>query len=217
MTTATSTYLDAIRHMPAGGTLTIPDVSWDEYEALLADLEDNSHVRITYDHGSLEIVSPSARHERWTRFIVAVGRVLATELGLEFEDYGHSTIKQKSLQKGAEPDSCVYVQHAARVIGKQVVDLAIDPPDLVVEVDVSHSSRQKLAFYAQLGVPEVWRYDGRRAVFYRRDGAQYVEIPSSLAFAGFAADTLTALLVRIATESQQQVLNDLRRALRDRA
>jgi Uma2 family endonuclease len=217
MTTATSTYLDAIRHMPVGGTLTIPDVSWEEYEELLAEFEENSHFRITYDHVSLEIVSPLTRHERWTQFIVAIGRVLATELGLEFEDYGHSTIKKKSLQKGAEPDSCFYVQTAARVIGKKTVDLAVDPPDVVVEVDVSHSSIRKLAFYAQLGVPEVWRYDGRRAVFYRRDGAQYVEIPSSLAFAGFAADTLTALLWRIATESQQQVLNDLRRTLRDRA
>ncbi|MBI3046972.1 MAG: Uma2 family endonuclease [Acidobacteria bacterium] len=217
MTTATSTYLDAIRHMPAGGTLTIPGVSWDEYEALLAELEDNSHFRLTYDEGSLEIVSPSTKHEWWNRFIADVARVLATELGTELEGYGHSTIKKKSLQKGAEPDSCFYVQNAARVIGKQVVDLAIDPPDIVVEVDVSHSSTRKLAFYAQLGVPEVWRYDGRRAVFYRLGRGQYVEIPSSLAFAGFAAATLTALLSRIASESQQRVLNDLRRTLRDRA
>lgn len=38
-------------------------VSWQMYEALLAKLEDNSHYRVTYWDGILEIVSPSIRYE----------------------------------------------------------------------------------------------------------------------------------------------------------
>lgn len=216
MTTATRSYVDAIRRIPAGGTLTIPEVSWEEYEDLLREFDDDGHFRITYDEGTLEIVSPSTRHERWNRFIVAVGRALATERELEFEDYGQSTIKKQSLQKGAEPDSCFFVQRAARVIGKEVVDLAADPPDIVVEVDVSHQSDRKLAFYAQLGIPEVWRYDGKQAAFYRLEGGRYVETPSSLAFEGFRSEILTRLLSRLAAESQQEVLDDFRRSLRRR-
>ena len=41
---------------------TTSSVSWQIYEALLTKLENNSHYRITYLDGVLEIVSPSARH-----------------------------------------------------------------------------------------------------------------------------------------------------------
>ncbi len=40
MTTATHTFLDAIRHLPVGGALSIPDVPWADYEALLTELGD---------------------------------------------------------------------------------------------------------------------------------------------------------------------------------
>lgn len=36
---------------------TISNVSWVQYEALLADLEDTSHYRVSYLDGVLEIVS----------------------------------------------------------------------------------------------------------------------------------------------------------------
>ena len=38
-------------------------VSWQAYEALLAQLEDNHHYRISYLDETLEIVSPSRAHE----------------------------------------------------------------------------------------------------------------------------------------------------------
>src|SRR5262245_10567007 len=39
---------------------------------------------------------------------------------------------------------------------------AIPPPDLWIEVDNRASSRGRLPVYAELGVPEVWRYHARR-------------------------------------------------------
>lgn len=216
-TQAASTYLEAIRHLPIGSALTIPDVSWTEYEALLVELGDDHAVRITYDRGRLEIVSPSGKHEKWNRLIEAVAQVLATELGTELEGFGSTTFKQPALQRGAEPDTCFYIQAAARVIGKDDLDLAVDPPpDLVIEVDVSHSSTSKLAFYAVIGVPEVWRYDGQRASIHQRAGSSYTEIAASLAFPGFTAATLTTLLGRLRTEGRQAVLEGFRRSLRER-
>src|SRR5205807_1671967 len=35
------------------------------------------------------------------------------------------------------------------------------PPDLAIEVDISHSSVNRMGIYAALGVPEVWRFDGQ--------------------------------------------------------
>ena len=216
-TQAASTYLEAIRHLPVGSALIVPEVSWAEYEALLAELGAGYAVRVTYDEEGLEIVSPSAKHEKCKEFIRDIARVLAGELGTGLEGFGSTTLKHEALQQGAEPDTCFYVQHAAQVIGKDELDLAVaPPPDVVVEIDLSHSSQRKLAFYAKLGVPEVWRYDGQRASMYLRSGTGYAEVPASLAFPTFTADALTALLRQLGTEGQQAVLEAFRRSLRER-
>ena len=55
MSLRTADHLDAIRHLPAGATLTFHAFAWDEYERLLEDLSDKSHVRVSYDHGKLEV------------------------------------------------------------------------------------------------------------------------------------------------------------------
>ena len=201
--------------MPAGSALVIPDVSWAEYEALLAELGDDYAVRVSYDEGRLEIVTPSAKHDKVKEFILRLVSVLATELGTNLETFGSTTFKQKALKKGAEPDTCFYVEHAALVIGRDELDLGVDPPpDVVVEVDVSHGSLRKMTFYAQIGVPELWRYDGRRAVMYRLSGTAYQETPASLAFPSLTAETLTDLIRQIDTEGQQTVLEAFRKSLR---
>ena len=84
-TAATYTYLDAIRHLPVGGALSVPDVSWADYQALLAELGDGYAVRITYDRERLEIVSPSDRHEKIKEFICAVAHVLADEMATDLD------------------------------------------------------------------------------------------------------------------------------------
>lgn len=69
MGTRTADYLDAIEHLPDGTILVIPQSSWDEYERLLADLVDWPGMRVTYDRGRLEIMSPSREHEEYKEFI----------------------------------------------------------------------------------------------------------------------------------------------------
>lgn len=215
MPTQPAEYVEAIEHLPTGSALVIPDVSWAEYEALLAELGDGYAVRVSYDEGRLEIVTPSAKHEKVKEFILRLVHVLATERGTNLETFGSTTFKHKALRKGAEPDTCFYVEHAALVVGRDELDLAVDPPpDVIVEVDVSHGSIRKMTFYAQIGVPELWRYDGRRAVMYRLSGTSYQETPASVAFPSFTADTLTALVRRIDTEGQQAVLEAFRKSLR---
>lgn len=214
-TAATHTYLDAIRHLPVGGALSVPGVSWADYQALLAELGDSYAVRITYDRERLEIVSPSDRHEKIKEFICAVAHVLADEMATDLETFGSTTFKHPALKQGAEPDTCFYVQHAAQVIGRDGLDLTVDPPpDVVVEVDVSHSSTAKLSVWAAFGVPEIWRYDGTQTVMYQRSGDGYIEIPASLAFSLLTAEALTDLLQQLRTKGQQAVLTAFRQSLR---
>ena len=67
MSTETPGYLDAIKHLPEGGTLHLQDVTWKEYEELVERRDEVSHVRLSFDGGRLEIMSPSAEHERYAR------------------------------------------------------------------------------------------------------------------------------------------------------
>ena len=41
----------------------VDDVAWEDYEQLMYDLRDNNSVRVYYDHGRMEIMSPLRKHE----------------------------------------------------------------------------------------------------------------------------------------------------------
>lgn len=208
-------YLDAIAHLPEGGTLTFQHVPWEEYEQLLEDLGPGYRVRVTYDHGRLEIMSPLPIHERQKEFISHLMRALTEELGLDLECLGSTTYKQEEALQGLEPDTCFYIQHAAQVIGKRVFDLSVDPaPDIAVEVDVTSESLSRFHIYASLGVPELWRYDEAQFEIYHLVGADYVASPRSLAFPFLTSEVLFQLLERSRNEGQSAALRAFREWVR---
>ncbi len=152
------------------------NVSWATYEKLLADLANQSARRLTYDRGTLEIMSPLPDHERYNRILTLLITVLADEQGIDIEDLGSTTFRRADLARGFEPDSCFYIVHAATIRGKAVIDLTVDPPpDLVIEVDITSGSFNKFPLYAQIGVPEIWRYDGQRVRIHTLRGEEYTE------------------------------------------
>src|SRR5262249_14225262 len=156
MSTQTIDYVDVIAQLPSGSRLVLYDVAWDEYYRLLEQIGDRSHFRISYENGRMEIVSPSAKHEKYKNLLHDLVLILGDELSLEVLSYGSTTLKVKAMKKGAEADDCFYIQHAADIGNKDDIDLTLDPPpDLVVEIDLIHESTGKLAIYAALGVPEI--------------------------------------------------------------
>src|SRR5262249_16698573 len=69
--------------------------------------------------------------------------------------------------------------------GKTTIDLMTDPPpDLVVEIDLTHPSLDKLPIYAAMGVPEVWRYQRERVLLYRLTGTVYETVEPSVVLPG---------------------------------
>jgi Uma2 family endonuclease len=107
---------------------------------------------------------------------------VAEEWGINVRNLGSTTFKRADLAQGFEPDSCFYIQSAGRIRGRRRVDLAADPPpDLVIEVDISSPSLDKLPIYAQVGVPEVWRTveDSTAILRLRDDGVDYAEVDRS--------------------------------------
>jgi len=170
-------------------------ISWETYERLLAEHEDESGIHFTYDSGALEIMVLSARHERPNRVLATLVEVLAEEIGIDLDGLGSITLKRPDLLKGFEPDSCFYIQHVAAVMGKEEIDLETDPPpDLLIEVDVTSVSLPKLPIFAAVGIPEVWRYTDGRVIVLRLEGDRYSEAARSLAFPVITGEQLTQFL-----------------------
>jgi Uma2 family endonuclease len=126
------------------------------------------------------------------------------------------TFKKKTFKSGAEPDSCFYVQNASKIIGVRTLDLSRDPaPDVIVEIDVSHSSLFKFDFYAHLGVSEIWRYNEKRLRIYHLIEQKYVEASASRAFPVLTSDALTRFLDQSKTEGQTAVRRAFRQWLQE--
>lgn len=173
----------------------IEDVSWQTYERLLADLADRSAPRLAYDCGTLEIMSPTPRHEELNRNLALVVNILAAAFGLDVRNLGSTTFRREDLSRGFEPDSCFYIEHEAAVRGKAKIDLTQDPPpDLVIEIDITSGSLDKFPIYRQVGVPEIWRYDGHGLTILHLVDDDYQEQASSRAFPVVKATDLAQLL-----------------------
>ncbi|MFB8790425.1 MAG: Uma2 family endonuclease [Potamolinea sp.] len=158
------------------------NISWQAYEQILAALAESRSSRLTYDRGTLEITMPLEEHESATRLIELFIRILVVELGLKIKTMGSTTLNRPDLQKGAEPDNCYYIQNQPKVAGKKV-DLNTDPPpDLIAEVDITHTDINKLDLYASMGVPEFWRYNGQILRIYQLQDRQYSEVENSPTF-----------------------------------
>lgn len=208
-------YAEAISHLPAGAVLVLSGVGWDEYERLLEELADRPGVRISYDDGRLQVMSPSAEHEEYKELVLHLARASADEHGLLLETRGSTTWKRRGVRQGIEPDTCFYVARAREVIGKRVIDLDTDPPpDIAVEIDVSNESLAKLPAYAALGVPEIWRYDGRRLVMYELAGQEYRESPGSRFLTGVTPLLLGETLELAKTKGQTEAIRVFRERIR---
>ncbi len=140
-------------------------------------------------------MSPSPEREAFSRRIALLVEFLAAELGIDVYDLGSTTFKREDLERGFEPDSCFYIENEERVRGKDRIDLAVDPPpDLVIEIDITSPSFSKLPIYAQIGVPEVWRYDGARMKILVLEGPDYVETTESIFLPPVTSNALTDLV-----------------------
>ena len=110
-------------------------------------------------------------------------RTLAVELGLLCTDVGAITLQRDDLEKGAEPDTAFYIQHAITAKGVAFRIPKNLPPDLIVEVDLTSPSTRRMSIYRALGILEVWQYTRRKnAVIHRLGKDEYLETSTSPAF-----------------------------------
>jgi Uma2 family endonuclease len=157
-------------------------ISWLSYQQILHALPQSRAARLTYDRGTLEITMPLQTHEFSLRLIERFIVALVMEKGMKIKTMGSTTMDREDLQRGAETDCAYYIQNQSKVVGK-TIDFSQDPPpDLVVEVDITHTDIDKNRLYASMGVPEFWRFNGQELKIYTLQEAEYVECDRSPTF-----------------------------------
>jgi len=129
-------------------------VSWQQYEAIIIKLQDNSSIRVTYLDGVLEILSPSRRHEGTKKRIATLLEVYFEETDTEYFPLGSTTFRRQEKKGGTEPDEsyCIGVEK--------------EFPDLAVEIVFTSGGTDKLAVYQRLGVTEVWFWENEQFRVY---------------------------------------------------
>lgn len=148
-------------------SIVLSGVSWELYDSL-REIEDNWHVRMTYNRGQLEMMSPSGKHEELHKIAGRLLEALTEELDIPLRSLGATTWKRKQQEFALEADECYYIKNEPAIRAKPEIDGDSDPPpDLAIEVEVSRKAIGKMPLYAMLGVAEVWRFDGGRLRAYR--------------------------------------------------
>ena len=189
-------------------------ISWNTYESLLKDLSKSRRLKLTYYQGNLEIMTPSAEHEIYKKIIGRFVETLAEELEIYIYPLGSTTLKR--YQKiGAEPDECFYIKNIKAIQNKKKIDLQQDPPpDLVIEIDISSSSENRLKIYAEIGVPEVWRYNGKIMLIYQLENQKYQVSQQSLAFPNLPLSEMSEFLVQVETTEYLEIIKLFRNWLK---
>ena len=138
----------------------LEDVPWADYEAQLRIIGDR-HIRVNYDSGRMEIMSPLRRHGNDATRLGRMVDALAEELDIPTQAADPVTLKRPDLAKGIEPDRLFHFgANAVAVQDDREFDFTVNPPpDLVIEVDMTSSSVPRLPIFAALGIPEVWRVE----------------------------------------------------------
>lgn len=155
------------------------NVGWAIYEELIEKYDGIGNPRLYYDKGVLEIM-PLPFHEINERMLDSMLEVFAGALREDCINCGSATQKRKRLKRGFEADSSFYIGEKAALIRQRERFLETDPPpDLIFEIDVTHSSVNKLPLYAAFGVAEIWQVEKRTLKILVLDKNNYVESPES--------------------------------------
>ena len=191
--------LDDIQH------IVLEDATWELYEQLLREIGDRP-IRINYDQGRLEMMSPLPEHEEVKGIIGRLIRELTVSLNIEIKSLGSTTFRRRDKAKGLEPDECYYFKNEKKMRGRKRLNLRIDPPpELVVEIDITHRSVEREPIYAALGVPEIWRWDGTKLECLELASNVYRLRTRSLVFPFLAPADLTRF-IRMRTRTGENAI-----------
>ncbi|MDB9437446.1 Uma2 family endonuclease [Dolichospermum lemmermannii CS-548] len=198
-----------------GQQMLLKDISWQKLEKILEEMGERRAARISYSDGWLEIMVPLPEHEKDKELLGDLVKILLEILQIDFEPFGSTTLKNERMRQAVEPDTSFYIQNQAAVIGKNRIDLNIDPPpDLAIEIDIT--SRTRFDNYEILGVPELWRYQQQGLEIFLLKEGKYIKSQSSPNFPNIPIIELVNEYVRqCLTIGRSQAMRSFRSWVKD--
>ncbi len=200
----------------SGQRVVLHGVPWATYVAL-RDVPQSRNVRMTYNRGELEMISPSKRHEVCAHLLGRLIEAWSEELHIDIQSCRAMTCRREDLERGFEPDNSYYVKHEPQVWQKMELDLSVDPPpDLAIEIDLSGETFKKMPLCAAFGVPELWRYDGQTLEVYELNSAgQYEPRPSSASFPRLPLSEVQRLMGQVGDVRENMLIRSFRTWIRE--
>ncbi|MBD2308548.1 Uma2 family endonuclease [Chroococcidiopsis sp. FACHB-1243] len=211
--TTTSSVVKPVSQMQLapGSVVTIPNVSWQEFELILHELGEHRAARIAYSQNTLEIMVPLPEHERPKDIISDIIKILLKRTGRRYEPFGSTTFTQEDIA-GVEPDACFYIQNYQRMVGRRRLQPGDPPPDLAIEIDVT--SKTTLDAYKDIGFPEIWVYDSGRLRLYLLRNGEYIESNTSPIFPQISLNQIISATVERAWQvGSVQALEEFEEAI----
>jgi len=190
------------------------DIGWKGYSTLLRVRGERSIPRMLYIDGSLLLLSPSYIHERLKELLGAFILTLVAELEIPCVMAGSTTFRRRAKRGGVEGDQTYYLANLDRIRGKKKISLKVDPPpDLAIEVVVSHDADDAVEVYRRFRVPEVWICDGNQlTILVLQPGGKYFPSERSNAFGFLTASEVHSWVSRSQDSSSDTAwVIDLRR------
>ncbi len=143
----------------------IQGVSYKFYKQFCDEIGEQP-IRLSYNEGCLEIMITKSPHEFFKKMLAKLVEATIFEMGVPVRSGGAMTFQRDDLEKGFEPDECWWIANESAVRKITDVDFTKNPPpDLAIEVEMSHSLAKRIAIYAAMGIAEVWRFNGQRLRF----------------------------------------------------
>jgi len=168
--------------LPPGSEVTLTYQAWEDYEALLESRQDDAAIRIRYNAHTQRIflMAPLAGHGNRVDTLVDLVKTLLRHQQRDWHSFDPVTLK-RLREAGLEPDACFYIENWQAALGKERIDLSVDPPpDLAIEVDIT--SLTDLEIYQILRIPEVWIYRQGQLSVYVLTAAGYEDSAQSPTF-----------------------------------
>jgi len=174
-------------------------VSWDAYVKISDALEDQPGLRLIYCDGRLVFVGKSRRHEWLSECLGHLVMAIAAQLGIPCEPAGEATYRRRENKAGLEGDRTFHLgANAIRMRGGKNYDFSTDPPpDLAIEVEVSHSADEAMEAWGRAGVPEVWRFEAATSTcsfWKRRQDGSYEKTPLSASIPELTGEDVAELV-----------------------
>lgn len=151
-----------VLHADAGTVVELAAIDWSR---------SFRRVRLDPGRGLITLMAPSRLHDELVRILDHVVDIAASKLTGAVTGLLAARLREPGAPPGTgmEPDCAFYFGERARTYraalaaGREAADAFFEAnaPDLVVEVEITSADEGKVARYADLGVQELWRLDGR--------------------------------------------------------